>query len=262
MTLSRTEWLALAIARLIRDGDRVSIGTNLPAARAGAMLAKLTHAPHSTLFLGMAEVRTLPFPPPDFLSLSGGAAEASGHQTLEGFFSDAQEVDFFVVGGMQIDPWGNTNLLGIGPAELPVAERFAARTVFGPGPIGTVTMTAHARRYVLFAADHQPRTFVPELAFRTTVGWGDGGSHRDRLGLPGGGPVACVTELGVFDYPWPDRRMRLRAPFQGVTFGQIAERTGFSVERPAKLQEYPLPTARELQVLREVVDPRGRLRDR
>jgi len=260
MSLSRTEWQCLAIARQIRDGERVSIGTNLPAARAGALLAKLTHAPNITLFLGMAEVRDLPSPPPDFLTLTGGADQAVSHATLEDFFDAADQIDFFVVGALQIDPWGNTNLMGIGPVEHEIADRYSGRTVFGPGPIGTVTMTTYAKRYVLFAADHQPRTFVPELSFRTTIGWGAGGRNRENLGIPGGGPVACITDLGVFDYPWPDRRMRIWQPFPGIGFDTISARTGFEVGRPPKLQEYPNPDAQVLRILREQVDPLGRLR--
>ena len=259
MDLARDEWLALAISRLIRDGDRVSIGTNLPAARAGSLLAKLTHAPEATLLLGMAEVRDLA-PGTSFMTLAGGVDSATTHHRLEEFFGHAEEVDFFVVGALEIDPFGNTNLLGIGPDSEPLGERYRQRSLIGPGTIGTATMTTYAGRYALFCPDHQRRTFVESLSFRSTCGWGSGGDARLALGLPGGGPVACVTDLGVFDYPAPGHRMRLHRPFPGVGFGDIQGRTGFEVARPGKLQEFALPSRLEFRTLREVVDPEGRLR--
>ncbi|HYE78782.1 MAG TPA: CoA-transferase, partial [bacterium] len=239
---SRQEWLAVAISRLVRDGDRVSVGTNLPAPRAGALLAKRTHAPNAVLYLGMAEVRGLPPGPLALESLAGAAAGAIAHHRLEDFFARANQVDFFVVGALQIDRHGNTNLLGVGPSGEPLETRYRHRTVIGPGTIGTATMTTYAGRYALFCPDHQPRTFVPQLAFRSTCGWGTDGQERTRLDLPGGGPGGCVTDLGLFGYPAPDRSMALIAPFPGVTFEEIAGRTGFDVARPSKLQEFGRPS--------------------
>ncbi|MEO7993906.1 MAG: hypothetical protein ABI743_05865 [bacterium] len=260
MDLARSEWMALALARLMRDGDRVSIGTNLPVARAAALLAKLTHAPNLVLYLGMAEVADLPGAPIDFTGLAGAASGARKHWRLEEFFGVATQVDFFVVGGLQIDPYGNTNLLGIGDPGLPIEERYRQRTLLGPGTIGTATMTTCAGRYVLFVPDHQPRAFVEQLAFRSTCGWGTDGREREGLGLPGGGPVACVTDLGLFDYPAPRHRMRIVRPFPGVDYSTIAARTGFAVDRPQKLQEFAGPSPLELATLRERVDPGGLLR--
>lgn len=257
---SRQEWLALAVSRLIRDGDRVSIGTNLPAPRAGALLAKRTHASNAVLFLGMTEVHDLPPGPLDLGSLAGATEGAIAHHRLDHFFKNASQVDFFVVGALQIDRYGNTNLLGLGPMDEPPEQRYAQRTVIGPGTIGTATMTTYAGRYALFCADHQPRTFVDQLAFRSTCGWGSDGQERQRLSLPGGGPVACITDLGLFAYPAPSHAMQLINPFPGIEFEEIAARTGFPVGRTSKLQEFGRPTPEVLRVLREEVDPAGKLR--
>lgn len=262
MDLARDEWFAWALSRLIRDGDRVTIGTNLPAARAGALLAQRTHAPDIALLWGMTELAPIPAGVSvDLTSLAGPPGAARAQHRLESFFAAADQVDFFVVGALQIDPFGNTNLLGTGPLELPLDQRYSQREVYGPGPIGTVTMTTYARRYCLLAPEHSPRVFVPQLAFRTTCGWGEGDEHRVRLGLPGGGPVACLTSLGLFGYPRPDRRMRLLHPYPGVTFEAIAAQTGFEVIRPSKLQEYPAPPPEIIRLLREEIDRDGVLRE-
>ena len=48
-----------------------------------------------------------------------------------------------------------------------------------------------------------PRTFVEQLDFRSTVGFGDGPGSRERLGFSGGGVTAVITDLGVLE---PDPR--------------------------------------------------------
>ena len=59
-------------------------------------------------------------------------------------------------------------------------------------------------RIYLWSTTHTPRIFVDRLDFRSGIGYGDGGDHRERLGLPGG-PQVCVTNLCVFDFE-PSRR--------------------------------------------------------
>ena len=44
-----------------------------------------------------------------------------------------------------------------------------------------------------------PRSFVEQLDFRSTVGFGDGPGSRERLGFSGAGPTAVVTDLGVLE---------------------------------------------------------------
>ena len=58
--------------------------------------------------------------------------------------------------------------------------------------------------------------------------------------------------------------MRLRSLHPGVTVEQVREATGFALAVTADPADVPLtrePTAAELRLIREVIDPRG-LRDR
>jgi hypothetical protein len=59
------------------------------------------------------------------------------------------------------------------------------------------------------------------------------------------------------DFETPDGRMRLRAVNPGVSPDQVQEATGFELVIPDEVGETEPPTAEELQVLREVVDPLG-----
>ena len=83
----------------------------------------------------------------------------------------------------------------------------------------------------LWSTTHDPRTFVERLDFRSGIGWGDGGDHRERLGLPGG-PQLCVTNLCVFDFHPDSKRMQIRSLHPGVTAEQVIEATGFELALP------------------------------
>lgn len=53
---------------------------------------------------------------------------------------------------------------------------------------------------------------------------GDGGDHRERLGL-GPGPRLCVTNLAVLDFHPVSRRMRLLTTHPGVAVEEVVDET-------------------------------------
>jgi acyl CoA:acetate/3-ketoacid CoA transferase beta subunit len=70
-----------------------------------------------------------------------------------------------------------------------------------------------------------------------------------------------VSNLGVFDFETPDHAMRLRSVHPGVTVDEIVAATGFELVVPADVPESRLPTADELALIRDVLDPED-LRER
>jgi hypothetical protein len=66
-----------------------------------------------------------------------------------------------------------------------------------------------------------------------------------------------VSNLGVFDFETPDRRMRLRSVHPGVTVDEVVAATGFELVVPSGVPESRLPTPEELELIREVIDPEG-----
>ena len=122
-------------------------------------------------------------------------------------------------------------------------------------------MTTHVGRYYIVLNSHSPRIFVPKCDFISTVGWGQGGADaRTRLGLPGGGPKYCVTPLCIMDFSEDEKRMRLRSVHPGVSVADVQRQTGFPLVIPDEVPTTPLPTSRELDVLRSRVDWVGALR--
>jgi acyl CoA:acetate/3-ketoacid CoA transferase beta subunit len=65
-----------------------------------------------------------------------------------------------------------------------------------------------------------------------------------------------VTNLGVFDFEGPDHTMRARSLHPGVTAAEVAENTAFAIAGLNEVGETPLPTAEQLRLIRDVLDPK------
>jgi hypothetical protein len=64
-----------------------------------------------------------------------------------------------------------------------------------------------------------------------------------------------VTNLAVLDFETPDRSMRLRSVHPGVAVDDVVAATGFPLAVPDDVPTSRLPTADELTLIREVIDP-------
>jgi glutaconate CoA-transferase, subunit B len=238
------------VSRLLRDGDRALIGAGLPAPRAGALLAALTHAPELRLCQALGWLSLADGAPPAIPAAGMDVAAAAG---AEAYLADHEAYDdvrrlstLFVVGGLEIDAQGATNLLGVR-----CGGRWQRR---GPGPIGTTSMATLAERTVLYSTRHDPATFVEQCSLRSTAGWHRASGDKSR------GPRLCISPAGVFDFPAPRRRMRLVHHRPGWTPETVQAATGFELDGLDTATPVPAPTDAELGVLRERVDPEGALR--
>lgn len=66
-----------------------------------------------------------------------------------------------------------------------------------------------------------------------------------------------VSDLGVFDFATPDHAMRLASLHPGVSVEQVREATGFDLVVPDEVPRTRAPSAGELRLIREVIDPHG-----
>jgi glutaconate CoA-transferase, subunit B len=94
------------------------------------------------------------------------------------------------------------------------------------------------------------RSFVDKLDFITSLGHGEGGDHRPRLGLKTRGPTKLVTDLCIFEPDAASKEMTVVSIHPGVTREKIQENTGWPVRFAAKVAETPPPTPHELETLR------------
>ena len=252
------ELIAAFIARDLHDGEFVVVGANLPVPRAGVLLAHLHHGPNMWIGLSATQTNLLKEPvlEPFKFNRDFRAAKWAESYMLheEAFDSPKLMSDAFFVGGIQIDQYGNSNLIGVGKEYRRLAFR-------GPGAIGTTTVSTYTKRYYLYLNSHDPRVLVERCDFITSFGWGTGGADaRQKLGLPGGGPKYCLTPLCVFDFEEREKRMRLKSVHPGVTVEDVLAKTGFTPIVPTRVPETEPPTTDELAILRRRVDVEGVLR--
>jgi hypothetical protein len=64
-----------------------------------------------------------------------------------------------------------------------------------------------------------------------------------------------VSNLGVFDFDTPDHAMRIRSVHPGVELSDVVGATGFELVIPDPVPTTPFPSADELELIREVLDP-------
>ncbi|MER3452159.1 MAG: CoA-transferase [Acidimicrobiia bacterium] len=156
-----------------------------------------------------------------------------------------------MMGATQIDRYGNQNISCIGAWDRPRVQLLGVRGA----PGNTVN---HTTSY--WVPDHTPRVFVERVDVVSGVGY-------DRAAAAG--PTASrfhrlkrvVSNLGVFDFETPDRRMRLRSVHPGVAVEEVLAATGFDLVVADGITETRRPTAEELDLIRRFLDPDG-LRER
>src|SRR5262249_37790138 len=147
------------------------------------------------------------------------------------------------LGGAQIDRFANLNTTVVGPYDKPKVRL--------PGGGGAPEIAISCGEIFIIMSQSK-RSFAEKLDFITSLGHGEGGDHRARLGVNTKGPTKLITDLAVFA-PDPDsKEMIVVSIHPGVTRQQIQDNTGWPVRYAATVGETPPPTAQELETLREL----------
>ncbi|GAA4105644.1 MULTISPECIES: CoA-transferase subunit beta [Actinomadura] len=235
---TRAEVCAVACAELFRgDGEIVAAAVSGMVPALGARLARMTFEPDLLTTDGGPNLTAEPVP----LGAPAGAVEGwlpfRDHLWL--VLNGRRHV---VLGASQIDRFGNSNISCIGDWERPARQLLGVRGAPGNTRVNTTSY---------WIPRHSPRVFTEKVDFVSGIGC-DRGAFELRT---------VVTDLGVLDFDTPDRRMRLRSTHPGVTVEDVVARTGFELVVPDEVPETRAPTAEELRIMREVLDPHG-LRER
>ena len=115
---------------------------------------------------------------------------------------------------------------------------------------GIPDLTAFSHQVYLYVPRHGRHTFVKKLDFVSGLG------HAPER-VAGQGPRYLVSDLGQFDFSPETGRMRLVSLHAGVPLRRLIAKTGFEVIIPEDVAETEPPTAEELSLLREKIDPLG-----
>ena len=245
---SLREMMTIAAAREINDGDIVFCGTGI--SMLAAMAAKHISAPNSTIFFETgaidSKLEEVPLAVADprvmyWTAVNGSLADAFA--TMQNRFTGRKVVG--IMGAAQIDRYGNLNSTVIGDYQRP--------TVRFPGSGGACDVGSFVDRTIIFM-QHDRRKFVRQLDYLTSPGWLDGPDGRKKAGLPRGGPVAVITDMGVLRFDSDSRKMVLDSCHPGVNPQQILDKMEFGVA-VKDATETPAPTADELEILRQKCDP-------
>jgi acyl CoA:acetate/3-ketoacid CoA transferase beta subunit len=228
--VTRAEYCVIACAEAWRgDGEVLASPMGLIPS-VGARLARLTFAP-------------------DLLLTDGEATLVRPDGTTEGWLPYRQHLTLVtggrrhvMMGASQIDRFGNQNISCIGDWERPRRQLLGVRGA----PVNTLNNPTS-----YWIPRHSRRVFVERVDMVCGVGYDHAEGVRHHR-IP-----RVVSDLGVFDFATPDRSMRLAALHPGVTVEQVREATGFELAVPGEVPPTREPTAEELRLIREVVDPAG-----
>ena len=248
MTFTASELMTVNAARLLRDGDTVFVGVGLP--NLACNLARRTHAPGLVMIyeagvIGARPAR-LPLSIGDPTLVSGANAVCSMYDIFS-LYLQRGNVDVGFLGGAQIDKFGNINATVIGDYDHP-------RTRL-PGSGGSMEIAAWANRCYIITP-HQKRRFPEKVDFRTSAGFLTGRAEREASGVRGSGPQAVVTNLGILE-PDESGELVLTALHPGITIDQARENTGCALRSRGTIRITEPPTADELRILHEELDPQG-----
>ena len=246
---SSTELLICIAARIFKKGKTCFIGTGIP--MLAASLAQRLYAPDLVAIFEFGGTGALL----EDLPMAVGEARTFHKALAASGICDIMEtaqrgfIDYGFLGGAQVDPYGNLNSTVIGDYYPPKVRLPGSG---GGNDVGSLCWQTIA------LMRHDKRRFVPQVDFVTTPGYLSGPGAREAAGLPANtGPLAVISTLATMGFNPETCRMRLDALHPGVTVEQVVENTGFELLMADEVEQNAPPTAEELRLLREEIDPTG-----
>jgi glutaconate CoA-transferase subunit B len=249
---TKSEMMIVSAARALAGVRTVFVGVGLP--NIACNLARHTVAPDLELIYESgvygAQPARLPLSIGD-PTLVTGALSVIPMADLFGLYLQRGLVEVALLGGAQIDRYGNLNTTVIGD--------YASPKVRLPGSGGACEIAINAQR-VYNIMRLSKRSFVDKLDYLTSAGHLDGGTEREQLGMPGAGPQLVITDMAIFDFDNPQREMQLISLHPGVTRDDVQAEVGWDIRAIDNVQETPPPTDEEMHLMRVELDPQGMYR--
>ncbi|WP_329044792.1 CoA-transferase subunit beta [Streptomyces sp. NBC_01422] len=245
-TVTSSELLSVVASRELASRRTVFAGIGLPTL--ATELAHLTVAPDIEVVYESGVCGAHPSHLPETIAdavLISGAEAVLSMPALFGCVLQGGHIDVGFLGAAQIDRWGNLNTSVIGDWESP--------TVRLPGSGGAVEVMANSHEVFVVMRRHNPRSFTGTLDFCTTPG--PDRALAEGIRPLGAGVTRVITELGILARVGVGSELELIAVHPGVTVDQVRDATGWELKVSDEVGTVPPPTAAELRLLREDVDP-------
>jgi glutaconate CoA-transferase subunit B len=239
--------LVVAGARALAGRRVCFVGIGLP--NIAVALAQRTVAPEIELVYESgvygARPARLPLSIGDPCLVTGATAAMSMVELFQ-YYLQGGLIDVGFLGAAQLDRYGNINTTVIGPYDRPKVRL--------PGSGGACEIAINARE-VFVLMRQSARSFVERIDFRTSPGNLGGAALRAAQGWQGQGPSVVVTDLGTYRFDADSGEMVLATVHPGVTVDDVRAATGWAVRLDGGLHTTPAPTAEELRLIREELDP-------
>ena len=236
--------MTVAAARCLTSDDVCFVGIGLPSAACN--LARLTHAPGITLIYESGTIGARPTVLP--LSIGDGELCTTALTTVSvpeffRYWLPSGRITSGFLGAAQIDRFANLNTTVVG--------EYRSLKVRLPGAGGAPEMAARCQR-IFIVMPQSRRAFVQRLDFLTSMGHGEGGDHRSRLGMTPIGPAKVITDLCVMEPDPHTKELTVTSLHPGVGRDQVTAATGWPIQFAAALTETGAPSDEELTALRQL----------
>ncbi|MGW7617252.1 CoA-transferase subunit beta [Streptomyces antimycoticus] len=237
------ELMEVNAARALADATTCFVGIGLPSTAAN--LARATVNPGLVLIYESGTIGSKPTRLP--LSIGDGELADTADAVISvpevfNYWLQGGRIDVGFLGAAQVDRYANINttIVDRGP-DKPEGRL--------PGAGGAPEIASNCGK-VLMVLRHSTRNFVKRLDFVTTLGHGGGPGDRKKLGMPGAGPVAVITDLGVLRPDPATAELVLTELHPGVTVEQVRAATGWELTVADTVGTTEPPTPDELAALR------------
>ena len=245
-TWTADEMMTIAAARTLKDGNACFVGIGIPST--AAILAKSMQAPNLFLIYESGTVNTNP----QKLPLSIGDGELANHAlTVVGmpeifnYWLQSGRIDVGFLGAAQIDRFANINTTFIG-------QTYDSPKVRLPGAGGATEIAASCKEVAIIIRQ-TTRTFVKQVDFVTSMGFGDGPGSREKNRPRGGGPSRVITDLGILEPDPKTLELTMTYLHPGVDISQAIENTGWELKVSPNLKTTKAPEQFELDKVRALV---------
>lgn len=252
MDFSPSEYMIVNASRALKGSQVVFVGVGLP--NIACNLARHSHSPGIQLVYESgiygAHPARLPLSIGD-PTLVSDATSVVSMADLFMLYLQGGLVDSALLGGAQIDRFGNLNTTVIGDYDDPKVRL--------PGSGGACEIAINAKT-ILIIMRLKKRAFVEKIDFLTSPGHLSGGNARADLDMPGDGPKKVITDRALFEFDARSKEMTLTEIAPGETVEAIVSQVGWKLQVSPDVKTSEPPKNEELSLIRNVLDPQGMYR--
>jgi len=244
---SPSEIMVTRAAKELENGKVVFVGIGLP--NLACNLARRLQAPDLTLIYESGAVGAVPSRLPISIGdpcLVTDSMSVCSMVEVFYYYLQGGRIDVGFLGGAQVDKYGNINSTIIGDYFHPKVRL--------PGSGGACEISIHAKKIILILKQNK-KTFPERIDFITSPGLINSENPRAQMNIPGGGPNLVITDFGVYKFSDDTNEMILSEIHPGVTIDEVKDTISWDVAVSESIKKTLYPTADELKIIREDLDP-------